>query len=74
MIPYVDYHSVVHNLKRQFGQMRHSQDADVQQVAEQMRLRLITFLQIDQTLSVQEVIEQLEIKWRQDGLLDRPRP
>jgi hypothetical protein len=49
--------------------MTDAPDDHQQRIAEQTRQRFIFFLDEDHTLSLEEVICQLERKWLADGLL-----
>jgi hypothetical protein len=66
------YEVILKELKESFAQVSESPGALRQEVAEQVRQRFIFFLDADQTLSLEEVLSQLEQKWLADGLLVRP--
>jgi hypothetical protein len=66
------YEVILKELKESFAQVSESPGALKQEVAEQVRQRFIFFLDADQTLSLEEVLSQLEQKWLADGLLVRP--
>jgi hypothetical protein len=63
------YQVILKELRDRFAQMPDDPDAQRQEVAEQVRQRFIFFLDADQTLSLEEVLGQLEQKWLADGLL-----
>jgi hypothetical protein len=63
---------ILKELKDSFAQVSENPDALQKEVAEQVRQRFIFFLDADQTLSLEEVLGQLEQKWLEDGLLVRP--
>jgi hypothetical protein len=66
------YEVILKELKESFAQVSESPGALKQEVAEQVRQRFIFFLDADQTLSLEEILSQLEQKWLADGLLVRP--
>lgn len=66
----LNYQIIVNELKGRLARMTDAPDAHRQRIAEQTRQRFIYFLDEDHTLSLEEVISQLERKWRADGLLD----
>jgi hypothetical protein len=73
MVISTHYQVILNELRDRFVQASDNPDALQQEVAEQTRQRFISFLEADQTLSLAEVIGQLERKWRADGLLVRPQ-
>jgi hypothetical protein len=68
-MPNTHYQVILKELRDRFAQVPDDPDAQQQEVAEQVRQRFIFFLDADQTLSLEEVIGQLEQKWLADGLL-----
>ena len=71
-MPKTHYQVILKELRDRFAHVSDSPDALQQEVAEQVRQRFIFFLDVDQTLSLEEVLSQLEQKWLADGLLVRP--
>jgi hypothetical protein len=69
-VPPSQYQVIVKELKDRFTQASDAPDTLKREIAEQTRQRFIFFLEEDHTLSLEEVIGQLERKWRADGLLD----
>lgn len=65
----IDYQAIVQELKLRFAAIEH-QDPEVQQVGAQMCSRMIYFLDMDPTQTLEEVILQIEEKWRSDGLIE----
>ena len=68
-MPSLNYQIIVRELKGRLARMTDAPDDHRQRIAEQTRQRFIFFLDEDHTLSLEEVICQLERKWRADGLL-----
>ena len=66
------YQVILKELRDRFAHVPDGPGALQQDVAEQVRQRLIFFLDADQTLSLEEVLGQLEQKWLADGLLVLP--
>ncbi len=73
MVIRTHYQVILNELRDRFVKASDNPDALQQEVAEQARQRFISFLEADQTLSLEEVIGRLERKWRADGLLVRPQ-
>ena len=69
MEPAVDYRAIVEELKQRFAAVD-LQDTDKRLVGEQMRMRMIYFLDADPSLSPWEVILRLEERWRAEGLIE----
>ena len=65
------YQAILEELKYRIAQVPDGPDALQRDVAEQIRQRFIFFLDADKTLSLEEVLCQLEQKWHSDGLLDQ---
>lgn len=65
------YQVILKELKDRFTRASDDSDAQQQELAEQVRQRFILFLDADRTLSLDEVLCQLEQKWLADGLLDQ---
>ncbi len=68
MVSAINYQAIVQELKARFAEIE-DQKPEVQLVGAQMCLRMIHFLDIDPTLTLEEVILQLEEKWRSEGLI-----
>lgn len=68
-VPKTHYQVILNELRDRFEQLPDGPDALQQEVAEQVRQRFIFFLDADQTLSLKEILGQLEQKWLADGLL-----
>lgn len=71
-MPRTHYQVILEELRDRFAHVSDGPDALQQELAEQVRQRFIFFLDADQTLSLEEVLGQLEQKWLADGLLTRP--
>lgn len=68
-VPKTHYQVLLKELRDRFEQLPDGLDAQQLEVAEQVRQRFIFFLDADQTLSLEEILGQLEQKWLADGLL-----
>lgn len=66
------YQVILKELRDSFAKVSEKPDALQQEVAEKVRQRFIFFLDADQTLSLEEILSQLEQRWLADGLLARP--
>ncbi len=64
----IDYQALVQELKERFSPME-NKDPLIQEVGAQMCRRLVHLIDVDQPYSLDEMIQQLEEKWRADGLL-----
>ncbi len=64
------YRMIIQELQRCFDRAEAASDPYHQRIAEQTRRRFIDFLDIDHSLPLEDVLYQLENKWRAEGLLD----
>ncbi len=68
MIPSINYRSLVQDLKTRFSGAGRD-DPAAQLVGNQMCRRMMTFLEMDRDVPLEEMIDRLEAKWRADGLI-----
>lgn len=68
LLPSIDYQGIVRDLKTRLLRVNRN-DPAVQQACERMCRRLTPLLEMERDVSLEALIDQLEAKWRSDGLI-----
>lgn len=68
-IPCVDYRTLIEELRSRFAGMSWEPTPEDMKVIDNIRYRMAGLLEASPDTPIQEIIDQLAEKWRQDGLI-----